>query len=95
MDQTSLALGQLTAPLSSPDLSLSRSFVTLSDTQELAKVVTDIQMASTHAPRYTCSYTPPKDLLEATLTDLYLLTPCPLFATNQLLAPIMTTKHVQ
>jgi hypothetical protein len=42
----------------------------------LVKAVIDIQMASAHVLKCTYSYTPPKDPLEAALSDLY---PTPLF----------------
>jgi hypothetical protein len=95
MIQTSLALGQPTALPSSPNLLPSKYFVTLSNTQELVKAATDIQMASTHAPRYTCSHMPPEDLSEATLTDLYSPTPCHGSPTNKLSLQIVTTKYIQ
>jgi len=76
MVHTPLALAQRTAPPSSPNLSPSKRFVTLSDAQELVKAVIDMQMPSSHAPKCTCSRTPPEDPLEATSTDLCPPTPC-------------------
>jgi hypothetical protein len=81
MVQNPLALEQPTAPSSSPILLPSKGFVILSDAQELVKAVIDMQMASTHAPKCTCSYTPSKDPLEAASIDLY--TPCYTFPINQ------------
>jgi hypothetical protein len=75
MVQTHLAMAQLTNPPSSPNLSPSKCFVTLGDVQELVKAVIDMQMPHGHAPKYTCSYTPPEDLSEATSTDLCPPTP--------------------
>ncbi|KAH6707880.1 hypothetical protein BKA61DRAFT_580385 [Leptodontidium sp. MPI-SDFR-AT-0119] len=87
-------LTQPTVPSSSPNLSPSKCPVALSDDQGLVKSVMDMQMPSAHAPRCTCSYTPPKDPLEATSTYLCSLTPCHTFLTNQLSGQIVTTKHV-
>ena len=95
MVQTSLALAQPTAPPSSPNLSLSKCFLTLSDAQELAKAVTNMQMGSTHAAKCTCSYTPPENLSEATLTDHYSPTLCYMSPTNQTSSQFVTTEHVQ
>jgi len=53
----------------------------LGDTQEWSKAVVDMQMPPSHASKCSCFYTPPKDRLEATSTDLYALTPCHTFPT--------------
>jgi hypothetical protein len=87
MAQTSLPF----APPSSPNL----SFTTLNDAQELVKAVMDMQMATTHAPRCTCSHTPPEDPSEATPTDLCSPTPCHTSPTNQTSSQVVTTEHVQ
>jgi len=52
-------------------------------------------MASGHAPKCTCSHTPPEDPSEATSTDLCSPTPGHTFLTNHLLGQIVTTGHVQ
>jgi hypothetical protein len=95
MVQTPLASGQPTAPPGSPIISPSKHFLNLSDAQELFKAVMDVQMASAHAPKCTCSHTPPEDLSDATSTDLCSPTPCPPFPANQPLAQIVTSEHVQ
>jgi hypothetical protein len=92
MVQNPLALGQLTAPPSSPILLPSKGFVTLSDAQELVKATMGMQIASAHAPKCTCSYTPPEDPSEAASTDL--CTPCHTFPINQPSPQIVTTEHV-
>jgi hypothetical protein len=84
MVQTPLASGQPTAPPGSPIISPSKHFLNLSDAQELFKAVMDMQMASAHAPKCTCSHTPPEDLSDATSTDLCSPTPCPPFAYNMI-----------
>jgi len=95
MVQTPLAIAQPTAPPSSPNLSPSKCFVTLSDAQELEKAVTDMQMASTHTLKCTCFHMPPEYLSEADSTDLCSSTPCLAFPANQPLAQLVTTEHVQ
>ncbi len=80
---------------SSPNILLSKYFNTLIDAQELVKAVIDIEIASGRAPNCTCSYTPPEDASEATLTELCSPTPGLVFPTNRLSPPIVTTKHVQ
>jgi hypothetical protein len=67
MVQTPLVLA---APPSSPNFPPSKCFITLSDAQELAKAVMDIQIGSAHAPKCTCSHTPPEDPSEAASSDL-------------------------
>ena len=86
MVQSPLALGQPTAPPSSPNLLPSKCFVTLSDAQELAKAMMDMQMPSGHAPKCTCSHTPPEYPSQATSIDLY----SPTFPTNQTSPQIVT-----
>ena len=95
MVQTPLALAQPTAPPSSPNFSLSKGFITLSDAQELVKAVMDMQMASVHAPKCTCCHTPPEDPSEAASSDLCSPAPCHTFPTNQPSLQIVTTEHTK
>jgi hypothetical protein len=90
MVQTHLALAQPTTPPSSPNLSPSKGFDSISDAQELVQAVKDMQIASTHATKCTCSHTPPEDASEATLTYS-----SPTFPTSQPSPQIVTTEHVQ
>ena len=57
------------SPPNRQDISPSKFFVALSDAQELVKAVIDMQLPSSHVTRCTCSYTPPEDPSEATLSD--------------------------
>jgi hypothetical protein len=78
-----------TAPPSSPNPSPSKGFDSISDAQELVQAVKDMQMASAHAPKCTCSHTPPDGPSEAASTDLCPLTPC------HTPSQIVTIEHVQ
>ena len=89
MAETHLALAQRTAPPSSPNLSPSKCFDTISHAQELVQAVKNMQMASARA-KCTCSHTPPEDASEATSTYC-----SPTFPRSQLSPQIVTTEHVQ
>lgn len=62
-----MSLIQLTTPPSSPNPLLSKCFV-ISNTKELVKAVTNIQITSTYTLKYTYFHTPPKNLLNATFS---------------------------
>ena len=94
----SVALAQQSIPPSSPSLPSSESVVTLSNAQEfidMVKAVVAMQIASSPAPKCTCSHTPPGDPSEATSTDLCPPTPHHTFPTTQPSAHIVTIEHVQ
>jgi hypothetical protein len=81
----------------SPSQPLSEQLITLSNAQEfvdMVKAVVAIQIASSPAPKYTCSHTPPGDPSESSSTDLCLPTPHHTFPTTQPLH-IVTTEHIQ
>jgi hypothetical protein len=95
MVQTPLALTQPTAPPSSPNLSPSKCFITLSDGQDLATAVVEMHIASAHDGKYTCSHTPPEDLSETTPTEPRSPTPGLVFPANQPSAQIVITEYAQ
>ena len=96
--QASPSVAQPTTPPSSPSLPSSEHVVTLSNAQEfidMVKAVVAMQIASSPAPKCTCSHTFPENRIEATSTDLCLPTPCHTPPTNQTSSQIVTTEHVQ
>jgi hypothetical protein len=95
-EESSLTLGQPTTPPSSPILLPSKRFIALSDKAELAGALIDMQMASIHTSRCTCSHTPPEEPSETASTDFCSpSTPCHTFPANQPSPQIVTTEHVQ
>jgi hypothetical protein len=94
----SVALAQPSTPPSSPSLLSSEHVVTLSIAQEfldMVKAVVAMQIASSPAPKCTCSHTPPEKPIEATSIDLCLRTPCHTSPTDQASSQVVTTEHVQ
>jgi hypothetical protein len=81
---------QQPAPPTSPNLSASKCFITLSDAQDLVQAVKDMQIASAHTAKCTCSHTPPEDASDGTSTFC-----SSNFPTNQPQPQIVTTEHVQ
>jgi hypothetical protein len=75
--QCQACLASFFSAFAGSNLSVSKYFITLSNAQDLVQAVKDMQIASAHTTKCTCSYTPPKDALDGTLT-FYLLT----FPTN-------------
>ena len=55
----------------------------------------DMQMASIHVAKCTCSHTPLEDSSEATSTELCSPNPGPAYLANQPLAQVVTTEHIQ